>query len=431
MAKVQKITPFLWFNENAEEAANFYTSVFKKSKIVGTMPGFGGRVMVVSFELAGQRFTALNGGPMHQINPSISFFVTCRSVAECKSLWKQLSKGGQVFMPLGEYPWSIQYGWIQDKFGVSWQIISDKDRSMGKQKFVPNLMFTGPLAGKGEAAMQFYTSIFPKSEVQRLSHYKAGGAGPVGQLEYGQFLLVGQPFTAMDNPQPEAKYGFTEGLSFVVNCKNQKEVDYYWDALLADGGTPSQCAWLKDKFGVSWQIVPEALPKLLADPDPAVAQKAMANMLRMQKINIRKLKSEPKKVNLTVKTTVNAPVERAWKCYTTPADIMVWNHAGDDWHCPKATNDLRVGGKFSSTMAAKDGSVSFDFTGKYTEVIENQRIGYLMDDGRPAKVTFKAKGKKTEVTTVFEAENMHPLEMQVHGWQAILNNYKAHTEAHG
>lgn len=428
MAKTQKITPFLWFDNQAEEAANFYVSVFKKSKIAKTVK-HGDRVSVVNFSLGGQSFTALNGGPQFKFNPSISFFVACKTLAETKTVWKKLSEGGMVMMPLSKYDWSEQYGWVQDKYGLSWQVMLGPF-DYTNQKIIPSFLFTGPQRGQGEAAIRFYTTVFGENAaIDNLSQYGPGQAGPEGTLQFAAFHLGEQSFSAMDNPQTEAQFTFNEAISFVINCKGQKEVDFYWDKLTADGGQESQCAWLKDKFGVSWQVVPDALPKLLGDADPAVAQRAMANMMQMKKINIRKLKSEPKKVNITVKTTVNAPVEKAWKHFTTPADIEQWNAASPDWHCPKAANDLRKGGAFSYTMAARDGSFSFDFGGTYDEVIENQLIAYTMEDGRKAKVVFKAKGGRTEVVETFEAEQMNPNEMQRGGWQAILDNYKGQTEA--
>jgi uncharacterized protein YndB with AHSA1/START domain len=134
------------------------------------------------------------------------------------------------------------------------------------------------------------------------------------------------------------------------------------------------------------------------------------------------------KTNITVAATVNASVEKVWAYFTQPSHIMQWNQASDDWHCPKAENDLRKGGKFSSTMAAKDGSFSFDFWGVYDEVLENELIMYTMGDGRKASVKFASNGDVTEITTTFEAEDQNPVEMQQGGWQAILNNFKKHTE---
>lgn len=134
------------------------------------------------------------------------------------------------------------------------------------------------------------------------------------------------------------------------------------------------------------------------------------------------------KINITVEAMVNAPIEKVWNYWTTPQHITQWNNASDDWHCPKAENDLTRGGKFSATMAAKDGSFSFDFWGIYDDVIENELIMYTMGDGRKATVTFASIGDVTKVTEIFEAEDQNSIELQQSGWQAILNNFKKHTE---
>jgi len=131
---------------------------------------------------------------------------------------------------------------------------------------------------------------------------------------------------------------------------------------------------------------------------------------------------------ITVQNTVNAPVEKVWKLWSTPADIMVWNTASPDWHTPHAENDLRVGGKFLSTMAAKDGSFSFDFVGEYTAVEENKLIAYTMGDGRKATVNFTPHGSTTDIVTTYEMENENPEEMQRGGWQAIMDNFKTYAE---
>lgn len=135
------------------------------------------------------------------------------------------------------------------------------------------------------------------------------------------------------------------------------------------------------------------------------------------------------KIKVTVEATIKAPVEKVWKLWSTPEDIKQWNSASDDWHTPKAENDLRTGGTFSSRMEAKDGSFGFDFAGVYDEVINHQLIAYTMGDGRTVKVTFTANGNETKVTEVFEAENQNPIDMQETGWQAILNNFKKYAES--
>lgn len=134
------------------------------------------------------------------------------------------------------------------------------------------------------------------------------------------------------------------------------------------------------------------------------------------------------KVQITVQSKVNAPVEKVWDYWNTPEHIMKWNSASPDWHTPKSENDLRVGGKFSARMEAKDGSFGFDFGGVYDEVVVNERIAYTMEDGRKTEITFINHGDTTEVIETFDAEGQNPVEMQQAGWQAILDNFKKYTE---
>lgn len=132
---------------------------------------------------------------------------------------------------------------------------------------------------------------------------------------------------------------------------------------------------------------------------------------------------------ITIRATVNAPVEKVWRLWSGPEHIMKWNQASDDWHTPYAINDLRTGGKFLSRMAAKDGSMSFDFEGTYSNVELHTTIDYTMADGREVHTTFAPENNATAITTVFEAENTHPVEMQQAGWQAILDNFKKYAES--
>lgn len=135
------------------------------------------------------------------------------------------------------------------------------------------------------------------------------------------------------------------------------------------------------------------------------------------------------KTTITVQTTVNAPIERAWKVWNEPEHITKWCSGSPDWHTPRAENDLRIGGKLQSRMEAKDGSAGFDFVGTYTEVKKHQAIAYTMDDGRNVTISFSTNGNKTTIVETFDAENENPVEMQREGWQTILNNFKAHVEA--
>jgi uncharacterized protein YndB with AHSA1/START domain len=137
------------------------------------------------------------------------------------------------------------------------------------------------------------------------------------------------------------------------------------------------------------------------------------------------------KTTITIGATIQAPVEKVWDCWTNPKHIVHWNNASDDWHTPRAENDLRAGGKFLARMEAKDGSYGFDFSGVYDLVKPNKLIAYTLGDDRRVKITFTGKGNETEITEAFEAENTNSLKMQQEGWQAILDNFKKYVEASG
>ncbi|MDR3625312.1 MAG: VOC family protein [Ignavibacteriaceae bacterium] len=292
---MKKITPFLWFDNQTEDAINFYVSAFSSasgennSKALTLRrygeagPGQKGTVITGSFLLYGEELMALNGGPIFKLSPSISFFVNCSAEDEINKLWEKLSEGGTSLMELDKYPFSKRYGWVQDKFGVSWQL----NLAGRSQKIAPLLWFND----QAEKAMQYYTSIFSSlnakniSDIISLERFVPGEGGPVGKVKHAVFSLNGQEFMAMDcNKEP-----FSLAISLFVNCETQKEVDELWEKLSA-GGEKSQCGWLKDKFGVSWQIVPTVLGKLLGDPDPVKSQKVMKEMLKMNKLDIDALK---------------------------------------------------------------------------------------------------------------------------------------------
>ncbi len=430
MANNHPITPFLWFDNQAEEAAKFYTSIFKNSKIENVRRQ-GEAVFLVEFSLGGQRFRALNGGPHFKFNPSISFYVTLETEAETDAAWAALSEGGSALMPLDKYPWSEKYGWIQDRYGLSWQISWGKLSDVGGRRFVPSLLFTGDRSGKAEAALKLYTSVFEGSTVDGIMHHGADAGQHEGKVIHAQFRLGGdQTFMVMDDTTG-ADFGFNEALSFVVHCSGQEEVDYFWKKLTANGGREDQCGWLKDPFGVSWQIVPDELPELLADPDPARAQRATGAMMTMKKIDIAKIRQAADgegKTVVVVETTVKAPLEKVWNCWTQPEHVVNWNHASDEWHTPRAENDLRPGGKFNYRMEAKDGSFGFDFEGVYDKVEKQQRVEYTLGDGRQVQVTFSETDAGTFVMETFEAETMNPVDMQRQGWQAILDNFKKYVQ---
>jgi predicted 3-demethylubiquinone-9 3-methyltransferase (glyoxalase superfamily) len=272
-----QIYPCLWFDGNAKEAAEFYCSIFKNSKLIVDTP------MVVNFELGGKKFMGLNGGPMYKFTPAISLFVLFETISEANDAWSNLIDGGKALMPIDKYPWSERYGWVQDKFGLTWQV-SVVNKEGDPQKITPSMLFTNNQFGKAEEAVRFYTSVFQNSSVDPLIHYPDENAN-AGKVMYSEFNLNHYDLIAMDGPGDHA-YTFNEAVSFVVDCETQEEIDYYWNKL-TEGGAESRCGWLKDKFGVSWQIVPTILGKLMTDPEKA--PRVMQAFMLMKKFDIAAL----------------------------------------------------------------------------------------------------------------------------------------------
>jgi len=292
MPKKQKITPCLWFDGNAEEAANFYVSIFPDSRIdkVTRAPadypaGKTGDVLIVAFTLAGQAFTALNGGSHHNFTPAVSFFVNAADAAEVDALYERLVPDGSVLVPLQAYPFSKRYAWVQDRFGLSWQI----NAAPRAQKIVPCLLFVGDHCGRAEDAMTFYASLFPNSEIEDVSRYGADETPDrEGTVKHAIFSLAGQEFRAMDSALDHA-FTFNEAISFQIDCQDQTEVDRLADTLSAVPGA-EQCGWVKDSFGLSWQIVPGRFMELIGDEfDPARAKRAMEAMMTMKRLDIAAL----------------------------------------------------------------------------------------------------------------------------------------------
>jgi predicted 3-demethylubiquinone-9 3-methyltransferase (glyoxalase superfamily) len=279
------INPFLWFDNQAEDAMNFYLPLFKDTEVLA-VSRYGGSVQVVNFRLDNQVFLAMNAGSGPTFTPAVSFTVGCETEQEVDDLWAQLAEGGFVMMELGKYPFSEKYGWLADKFGVSWQI----SLSGEPQSITPSLMYVGEQHGRAEEAITLYTSIFPESKVGQIHRYGPGENDPEGTVMFASFTLANRPFTAMDSAYDHG-FTFTDATSFMIECESQEEVDNYWDALTADGGAPGQCGWLKDKFGVAWQVTPTILGELMQDEDPEKAGRVMRAMMQMTKIEIPELEA--------------------------------------------------------------------------------------------------------------------------------------------
>jgi predicted 3-demethylubiquinone-9 3-methyltransferase (glyoxalase superfamily) len=304
---MQKITPFLWFDDNAEEATKFYVSIFSdkpgsdidknNSKIKGITrydeagskaSGIPvGTIMTVPFQLDGQDFVALNGGPIFKFTQAISFYVYCESDGEIENLYQSLLENGTALMPLGKYDWSSKYAWLKDKFGLSWQL--DIGTINSSQKILPSLLFANEKSGKVKEAITYYNSIFPNSRIIMEFPYDKSANLPEGTLLFAQFGLAGCLFNSMSSTLKH-DFDFNESISFMVNCDTQEEINHYWSKLSEGGDEKAQqCGWLKDKFGVSWQIVPTILNKLMNNKDAAKSQKVMHAMLGMKKIVIADL----------------------------------------------------------------------------------------------------------------------------------------------
>jgi len=293
----QRIVPCLWLDCQAEEAAEFYARVLPAVRVtaVSRYPEAPndpsgrprGSVLTVEFEAGGQCFTALNGGPAFSAGPSISFFVHVDAPEEAERLCSALGRGGSPLMPFGAYPWSAGYAWVQDRFGVTWQVIAGR-RPAGGADVVPCLMFSGSQRGRAEEAIRAYVRVFPGGRTESLECY-ASGEGPAGLLKHGRFTLAGQPFVAMDS-HVENAFAFNEGISLQVMCRDQGEVDRYW-ASLSEGGEPGRCGWLKDRFGVSWQVVPIAIRSFMASDDAEARGRAFEALLEMQKLDVARLQA--------------------------------------------------------------------------------------------------------------------------------------------
>lgn len=287
---MQKITPHLWYDKEAKEAAEFYCSLFPNSKItnITTLHNTpSGNADVVSFELAGQKFMAISAGPFFKLNESISLFAYCESDENIESIYKKLCEGGKVIFPLDKYDWSPKYAWVVDKFGLSWQLNVEKINN--QQKILPALLFVNDKVLKVKEAAEFYCSVFPNSKLLMEYPYDKSAGLPDGSLLFAQFRLEDYLFNAMSG-QGEHKFNFNEAMSFMVNCNTQEEIDYYWERLSAVPEA-EQCGWCKDKFGVSWQIVPAILGEMMSKGTREQIDRLTQAFLPMKKFNISELEN--------------------------------------------------------------------------------------------------------------------------------------------
>ncbi len=295
---MQRIVPNIWLNDTADELIQFYQATFPNFEVLRTdyysdagkeIHGHNaGDVLTVSFAIGGYEFMALNGGQAFTPNPSISFFYYAETTDELDAVARQLMDGGNILMELGVYPFSEYYGWVSDRFGVSWQLTLAT--SPITQRVMPSLLFHGANTGKAQEAIDFYVSVFDNASKGTVSPYPEGMEPDVpGTLAYGDFTLYGEMLAAMDSAR-EHNFEFSEGISLVVTVDDQAAVDRYWSALSAVPEAEA-CGWLKDKYGVSWQIVPVAMEEMMANGTPEQLERVMAAYMPMKKFDIAALQA--------------------------------------------------------------------------------------------------------------------------------------------
>jgi len=294
---MQKIIPHLWFDKEAKEAAEFYVSAFPDSKIIHhsllkNTPS--GDCDVMTFELAGYRFMSISAGPYFTFNPSISFMLNfdpskdSNARANLDALWEKLSDGGTPLMPLDKYDFSEHYGWIKDKYGVTWQLILTNPSGEERPFIIPSLMFTRDICGKADEAIDFYTSVFKNAKRGMTARYPEGMGADAGTIMFADFMLEGQWFAAMDSAGPH-EFNFNEALSLLISCKNQEEIDYYWEKLSAVPEA-EQCGWLKDKFGLSWQVNPSDMDDMMNNGTEEQVARVTETFLKMKKFDLATIK---------------------------------------------------------------------------------------------------------------------------------------------
>jgi len=294
---LQGITPHLWFDKEAKNAAELYCSLFPQSEISSVTVLHdtpSGDSAIVSFKLGGQPFMAISAGPYFKFTPAISLIVNFdpsrdpNARQNLDKTWRALSEGGSVMMPLQEYPFSKRFGWVADKYGLSWQLMLTNPEGEERPLITPALMFAGKKAGNAEKALNFYLSIFHNARQGSLTRFSKGmEPDKEGTIQFSDVMLEGSWFALTDSAY-EHGFDFNEAISFIVHCDDQESIDYYWEKLSAVPEA-EQCGWLKDKFGVSWQIVPTAMEEMMGMGTKEQIDRVTQAFLPMKKLIITDL----------------------------------------------------------------------------------------------------------------------------------------------
>lgn len=277
------IIPAFWCNGTMAEQARAYAALFPGATIDGQEPAaWAPDAPGATLALDGCPVQLIDGGPMYAPTPAISLFVQRADEAGVRALWDALAEGGAVLIPLEAWPWARLYGWVQDRWGVSWQVNLGPVAEVG-QAVLPYLTFVGAAAGKVRAALDLYARAFPDLTVDGIHDHDGSGPDPAGTVMHAQVRLRGGTMMLSDSAHAHA-WGFTPGTSLSVLCADQAQVDRLWDLFL-DGGQPSRCGWLTDAFGLSWQIVPQVLHDIMTTGTRDQKARAVAAFLPMDRLD--------------------------------------------------------------------------------------------------------------------------------------------------
>jgi len=286
---VTPIVPHLWYDTEARQAAEFYASVFPDSAVGSVVPLPGtpsGDAELVEARILGQRFLMISAGPLFRFTPAISFQAALSSVDEVNRVTAALAEGGRFLMELGTYPFARRYAWVQDRWGLSWQILVRDDVPQG---ITPVLMFSGDQTGRCEEACRFYVDQFGGSLGGILRYPEGPGPDRPGTVQRLEFTLGGQKFAAMDSGH-RYEAGFNQAVSLLVEVTHQKDVDRLWAALSA-APEAEACGWCQDPFGVSWQISPAATHRYLTQGTEAQKASFLKVMLTQKKFDLEALEA--------------------------------------------------------------------------------------------------------------------------------------------
>ncbi len=291
---MKRITPFLWFEKDIQAITDYYSSIFPNitssdEHEINNTPS--GSVQTKTIYIYGVRFDLMTAGPYLPYNPTVSFIINTESVNEAEKLWNKITLEGKILMPLGTYDFAAIYGWAQDKYGVSWQVMF-RTGEQSQQKITSTLMFCGDVCGRAEEAMNFYVNIFKNSHTDYCEKYD--GTEPFNDIraktKHAGFTLDGSAFSVLDSGMI-SPLTFDQSVSFVVNCADQAEVDYYYSELIKDGGKEVECGWVSDKFGVPWQVVPTRMLTMLSTGTPDQIKRVTESFMQMKKFDIQTLEN--------------------------------------------------------------------------------------------------------------------------------------------